>query len=163
VNVDDRDAAVYLRWFTLFDRAEIERLEAAIATRPEAREAQRSLAFDVTARTHGREAAERARAASEAAFAREPIRDPAVLEILFDELERFEFGDGDVAAGAGPLAVTIGAFSSNGDARRQIANGALTINGERMAAFDNPVPEPIDGRWLVVRVGRRNLRIGRRR
>ncbi len=163
INTDDRDAALYLRWFTLFSREEIAELEAAIETRPEAREGQRRLAYDVTARTHGVEAADRARSASEAAFSREPIRDPAVLETLYGELPRFEFADTQLGAGAGPLAVAAGAFGSNGDARRQIANGALTINDVRIAAWHTPVPAPVDGRWLVLRVGRRNLRIGRRR
>jgi tyrosyl-tRNA synthetase len=163
LNADDRDVPIYLRWFTLLSRAEIERLEESLASKPEARAAQRALALDVTARTHGRDTAERVRAASEAAFAREPIRDAGVLETMFDELERFEFSDEELARGAGPLAVAAGAFASNGDARRQIANGALSINGERIGAWDSPVPDPVGGRWLVLRVGRRNVRIGRRR
>ena len=48
LNTDDRDIGTYLRWFTLFERDEIEALDAAVAHRPEAREAQRRLAFDVT-------------------------------------------------------------------------------------------------------------------
>ena len=38
----------------LFERDEVEALDAAVAGRPEQREAQRRLAFDVTARVHGR-------------------------------------------------------------------------------------------------------------
>jgi hypothetical protein len=36
----------------------------------------------------------------------------------------------------------------------------VTINGARMAS-DSPVPAPLHGRYLVVRVGRKRLSIGR--
>ena len=61
VNADDRDAAKYLRYFTLMGRAEVEALDRAMAERPESRAAQAALAFDVTARVHGDEAARSAR------------------------------------------------------------------------------------------------------
>ncbi len=53
VQLDDRDASVYMRWFTTWEREEIEALDAEIGAHPERREAQRRLAFDVTARVHG--------------------------------------------------------------------------------------------------------------
>ena len=55
-------------WFTEMDRGEIERLEAELAARPEARGAQRALARDITARTHGEAAAAQAEGDSEALF-----------------------------------------------------------------------------------------------
>ena len=60
VNTDDRDVGTYLRWFTEFTRDEIEALEAESARTPEGRVAQRALARDITARTHGADAATRA-------------------------------------------------------------------------------------------------------
>ena len=56
-NVDDRDVGTYLRWFTEFPRDRIEALDAETEAHPEARAAQLALAFDITARTHGAEAA----------------------------------------------------------------------------------------------------------
>src|SRR5262245_58278910 len=50
INADDRDASRYLRFYTLMEREEIEALDRAIAERPESREAQAALAFDVTSR-----------------------------------------------------------------------------------------------------------------
>src|SRR5206468_403746 len=67
LNTDDRDMGVYLRWFTTFEPARILELEAAIATAPERREAQRVFARDLTTRVHGEELAAQAIAASEAA------------------------------------------------------------------------------------------------
>jgi tyrosyl-tRNA synthetase len=162
LNVDDRDVGTYLRWFTLLGRDEIEALEAATAERPEAREAQRALGWDVTTRTHGADAAAHAERVSAAAFARDPIRDPAILATLHADVGGFAFTDADLAAGPLGVALASGLFASAGEARRAIAQGGLTINDERVAAADGPAPAPIDGEWLVVRFGKRRLVVGRR-
>ena len=57
VNIDDRDVGTYLRWFTEFDRDRIEQLDQSTQNQPEARIAQRHLALDITARTHGHDLA----------------------------------------------------------------------------------------------------------
>jgi tyrosyl-tRNA synthetase len=162
LNVDDRDAGTYLRWFTVLGRDEIEALDAAIVERPEAREAQRALAADVTTRTHGPDAARHAERVGSAAFAREPIRDPAILATLHEAVGGFAFTDADLAGGPLGIALASGLFGSSGDARRAITQGGLTIGDERIAAPDSPVPAPVDGAWLVVRAGKRRLAVGRR-
>ena len=162
LNADDRDAGVYLRWFTLLDREQIEALDAETAARPEGRVAQRTLARDVTARTHGDAAASHAERVSEAAFSRDPILDPAVLATLHEAVAGFTFSDADVAGGPLAVAMASGLFASGGDARRTIAQGGLTIGDERVTGLDAPVPLPVDGEWLVVRVGKRRLAVGRR-
>jgi len=89
INTDDRDVGMYLRYFTLLSREEIESLEAAGRERPESREAQRSLATEVTTRVHGAEAASDAAEASRLVFDR--AADPrqfaaTVLDSLTQEL-----------------------------------------------------------------------------
>jgi tyrosyl-tRNA synthetase len=42
-----------------------------------------------------------------------------------------------------------------------IQGGGLTVNDERIAAPDAPVPAPIAGEWFVVRVGKRRVVVGR--
>ena len=162
LNVDDRDVGTYLRWFTLLAREEIEALEASLAARPDAREAHRALARDVTTRTHGAEATAHAERVSAAAFSREPIDDPAILATLHESVDGFAFTDADVAGGALALAIASGLFASNGEARRTIQQGGLTIGEQRVTAPDSAVPPPIDGEWLVVRVGKRRLAVGKR-
>jgi tyrosyl-tRNA synthetase len=163
LNVDDRDVGTYLRWFTLLSRADIAALEADLAGRAEARGAQRALARDVTERTHGADAAAHAERVSAAAFARDPIRDPAVLATLHESVGGFTFTDADVAGGALAIAVASGLFASGAEARRAIAQGGLTIDDERIATVDARVPAPVDGQWLVVRAGKRRVAVGRRR
>jgi tyrosyl-tRNA synthetase len=163
LDADDRDVGKYLRTFTLFDRAKIEGLEADMAAHPERRDAQKAMAYDLTARVHGDGEASRAVLVSGAAFSNEPIRDPELLAGLFEALEHFEFTVEDMAGGALRLAVASGLFASNGEARRTIAQGGLSINDERVGAPEDAVPAPIDGRYLVVRMGKKSLRIGRLR
>jgi len=162
LNLDDRDIGTYLRWFTEFPRERIEALEAEVATRPEARAAQRAMAVDITTRTHGEAATARAIADSEALFSVEPISDPAVLASLYGSAGGFEFDPAWVAAGAAVLLAEAGVFASRGEARRMIAGGGVTINGVRVADADDR-PEPIAGEWLDVRIGKRRREIGRQR
>ena len=160
LNADDRDIGTYLRWFTEFNREEIEALEAESAARPELRPAQRALARDITARTHGEAVAARAIADSEAIFSTDPILDPAVLRSLHESTGGFTFGSAALAGGIAVLLADAGVFASRGEARRTIAGGGLTVNGARVAdpAF---VPEPIAGEWLDVRIGKRRREVGR--
>jgi tyrosyl-tRNA synthetase len=162
LNTDDRDVPVYLRWFTTFIPDEITSLEAELADHPEGRAAQRRLADDLTTRVHGADAAREAAEVSTAAFSGGPIEDPRILALLHAATDGFDFRTEDAAAGVVPLLVSSGTFTSNGEARRMIASGGVTLNGSRVTAPDASVPEPIAGEWLVVRVGKRRLRVGRR-
>jgi tyrosyl-tRNA synthetase len=160
VNTDDRDVGTYLRWFTEFDRERIESIEAASAAQPEARIAQRELARDITARTHGEAAAIQAVADSEARFSGEAIADPAVLASLFASSGGFTVPSSALAAGAAVLLADAGLTASRGEARRLVAGGGVTINGVRISD-PAAVPEPIGGEWLDVRLGKRRREIGR--
>jgi tyrosyl-tRNA synthetase len=160
---DDADAPKLLRLFTLLSREEILAIEAEQALHPEARPAQRALANDVTARVHGADAARDAVRLSEAAFSREPIRDPAVLAALHEATDGFEYSDADRGAGILDFLVNAGIYPSRGEARRAITQGGVTINDERVMSTDSPVPQPIAEEWMVVRVGRKRVRVGKRR
>jgi tyrosyl-tRNA synthetase len=163
LDADDRDVGKYLRTFTLLERGRIEELEAEQVAHPETRTAQRALAFDVTTRVHGEEEAQRAIRVSEAAFSREPLRDSTLLDQLYSSLDHFDFGPEDLEGGALRLAIAAGLYASNGEARRAISQGGLSINDERVSSPEDAVPAPIDGRFLVLRAGKKSLRIGRRR
>ncbi len=161
VNADDRDVATYLRWFTLFERADIEALDAATAARPEARESQRRLAFDVTARVHGEAAAHDAVAVSEALFQRDPISDPRLLASVHAATRGPSTSAAVLALGVAVLLAETGLAPSRGEARRLVQGGAITVNGERATDPAGAVPAPIAGEWLEVRVGKRNRSVVR--
>jgi tyrosyl-tRNA synthetase len=156
--IDRPDAEVgrLLRTFTLFDQRSIESLEAAQQATPEARPAQRALAFDITARVHGEAAADDARRASEARYGT-AMPDRATLARLAAEPD-FEV-PASALANAVEFAVAAGIASSNGEARRLISQGGLRVNDERVTDPMGAVPAPIDGA-LFVRAGKRRL-VGR--
>ncbi len=161
LNADDRDVGTYLRWFTEFPREAIESLEAQAERSPEARLAQRALARDITARTHGETATARAIVDSEAKFSNDAIIDPDALRSLFESSGGFTFTAPSLAGGTAAFLAEAGLFASKGEARRMIAAGGVTVNGERVT---DPalVPVPIAGEWLDVRIGKRRREIGRR-
>ena len=161
LNTDDRDMAVYLRWFTTLSADEVARLEAEVASNPGARAAQRWLAKDLTTRVHGEAAAEAAVRDSEALFAPEPIRDPVVLERLHGSVGGFTLEPAAVSAGAAAALAAAGLFSSNGEARRMIQNGGITVNGEPLRDPAAPLPAAIGGAWYEVRIGKRRRELGR--
>jgi len=161
LNTDDRDVGIYLRWFTTLAPEEIEALDALVVSAPGERAAQRALATDVTKRTHGAEAARQAAEDGVALFAPEPIRDPAVLARLFASVGGFTV---DAGATGGPIAATLagaGVFASNGEARRMIENGGLTINGEVIRDPAAVMPPPLEGQWWEIRIGKRRRVLGR--
>jgi tyrosyl-tRNA synthetase len=161
LNTDDRDVGTYLRWFTTFSPEQILALDAAVTEAPGKREAQRTLARDITTRVHGEDAAAAAISASEAAFAGGPITDPAVLQTLHRETGGFTFGGRDGATLLDVL-VDAGIFGSRGEARRMVQNGGLSANDTRVTDADAPLPPLLAGEWLVIRVGKRKLHVGRR-
>jgi tyrosyl-tRNA synthetase len=161
VNVDDRDVGTYLRWFTTWTRDAILELDASVAERPEAREAQRRLAWDVTARVHGASAADEAVVVSRALFQRDPISDPALLASVFAATGGTVATPEAITAGAAVLLAEAGLATSRGEARRLVQGGAITVNGVRITDAGASLPEPVAGEWYEVRVGKRNRSIVR--
>ena len=161
VDADDSDVGLYLRWFTLLERDRIEELAAETAARPEARAAQRALAHDLTERLHGSEAAAEVERVSEILFGGDPIHaDAATLAAVAGEIPTAAW-PGEGPHGAVAIAVASGAASSNGEARRLIAQGGLTVNGRAVRDPDATYADGdlLAGRFLLVRRGKRDYRM----
>ncbi|MFI7376042.1 tyrosine--tRNA ligase [Actinoplanes sp. NPDC049668] len=159
VNADDRDVSSYLRYFSFKTREEIEELEKATAERPQARLAQRELAWEVTALVHGEEEARQAVAASQALFGRGSLDD------LSADTLRAALSEAGLTEVRGELpTVTVllqnaGLVKSGGEARRTIAEGGAYLNNERITDPEATVPESalLQGRFLVLRRGKRTF------
>jgi tyrosyl-tRNA synthetase len=161
VNVDDRDAGKYLRYFTLLSREAIEAHERTVEAAPEKREAQHALAADVTTRVHGERAAATAREVSDLLFgggdARALSRDALAalaLEIpVFTVALTDQITTGDVldVLCTGPDAL----FKSKGDMRRMVQQGAVYMNGRRLGPEREPIGfgELLGGEYLLIRKG----------
>ena len=163
LNTDDSVVGIYLRVFSFRTRSEIEALEATSAAKPEAREAQRALATEVTALVHGTDAATAAARASEALFGQGDLSslDAVTLEAAFADLPRAPLPRNDAMPSVIDLLVASGLSDSRGQARRVLAEGGAYVNNERVSD-PNATPARDDllaGRWLLLRRGKRNLAV----
>lgn len=160
LNADDADVVRYLKVFSFRTREQIAELEAAVAERPAAREAQRALAHEVTSLVHGSAATELVVAASQALFGRGSLTelDAATLAAAVAELPSARGTAGDAIA---DLLAATGVVASKGAARRAIAEGGASVNNVRVAAEDAVLTadDLLHGRWAVLRRGKRTLAV----
>ena len=163
LNTDDTVVGTYLRVFSFRSHEEIEALEQAVASRPEAREAQRALAAEVTELVHGADAARRAEQASAALFGAGDLRelDASTLEAAFADLPRARLSPQNGLPAVLELLVETGLVESRGQARRVIGEGGAYLNNERVT---DPQAVPgreslLAGRWLLLRRGKRTLAV----
>jgi tyrosyl-tRNA synthetase len=159
INADDRDVTNYLRYFSFRSREEIEELEKATAEQPQARQAQRALAYETTALVHGPAEADQAVAASQALFGR------GSLESLSGETLRAALSSASLIEVRGELPpvvdllVAAGLAGGRGEARRTITEGGAYVNNERVTDVDAVPPSSalLHGRFLVLRKGKRTF------
>lgn len=158
LNAADADVIRYLRWFTFLDREELARLETQVTENPAAREAQRTLAREMTALVHGEDAVEKVELASRALFGRGDLRelDAATLAAAVQET-----GVADVEPGATvvDLLVASGLESSRGAARRTVGDGGAYVNNERVTDTEwaPTAADLLDGGFLVLRKGKKRF------
>jgi tyrosyl-tRNA synthetase len=157
LNTDDADVIDRLKIFTFLQRAEIERLERVVAEEPFRREAQRTLAFEVTALVHGVAATEAAIAAAAALFGQGALDalDEITLAAAISELPTFEVSGETTVLEA---LVGSGLVSSSSEARRAISQGGVYLNNVKVDSDDAAVGESLlSGRHAVLRRGKKTL------
>jgi tyrosyl-tRNA synthetase len=156
LNTTDADVIGRLKVFTFLSKEEIEELERAVTERPGAREAQRRLAWEVTATVHGDVAADAARDASAALFGAGSLGevDESTLRAALAELPSAVGGPGDALVA---LLVGTGLTASAGEARRAIAQGGVYVNNERVSDQEARLGPLLHGRYAVLRRGKRTL------
>jgi tyrosyl-tRNA synthetase len=141
INADDRDAGMYLRYFTLLPRAEIEEVERESTQYPERRLAQRALASEVTTRVHGEEAARIAAEVSELLFggAEATSLSEGAVHALRSEIPYAEVALPETGADALDLLVETRLVASRGAAKRLAEQGGVYVNGVRVSMTDRMV------------------------
>ena len=146
VNTDDRDVAGYLKLFSLKPRDDITALIERGKEDPAAREAQRTLAAEVTELIHG-DAARNAVVASDILFGRfDPHRASGrVFETLAQEIPTTTIAGKDALTLVDAL-VRSGLAKSKSEARRAIEQGGIYVNQEREQNVERRI-EP--GDWLA--------------
>ncbi|MGH9220392.1 MAG: tyrosine--tRNA ligase [Vicinamibacterales bacterium] len=163
LNADDRDVIRYLKFFTWLDRATIEALEKTVTEAPERREAQRTLARELTSMVHGPHELERAERASQVLFGGSLAGASADdILLVFDDVPATEIRADELASfQANALVAHAGLAASKGEATRLIKQGGIYVNDRRLTDERSAmsVDEAIGGRVIVLRKGQRERRI----
>lgn len=156
INTDDRDVVKYLKYFTFLSHEEIMNLENEVATAPEKRSAQKALAEEVTKLVHGEEALQQAIKISAALFSGD-IKQLTGNEILegFKDVPSTEMEEGEI--GLIDLLIQAKISPSKRQAREDISNGAIYINGDREQDLTKVITneDKIDGKFTVIRRGKK--------
>lgn len=156
LNQDDRDVVKYLKYFTFLSHDEIDALAEKVKTQPEKREAQRALAREVTTFVHGENAMHEAEKISEILFSGD------IKELTAEQVEQV-FGkmpSVEVSREKQNLVIWLvdnGIEPSRRQAREDVKNGAIRVNGERIQDLEyelNPTAA-FDGKYVVIRRGKK--------
>ena len=156
INTDDRDVVKYLKYFTFLSHEEILELEKQVAEAPEKRAAQKALGAEMTKLVHGEEALEQAIKISAALFS------GSVAELTASEIEQ-GFKDVPSVERTAEDTVLIDLLveskisPSKRQAREDVTNGAIYVNGERTQVLDYVVTENdrIEGKFTIIRRGKK--------
>ena len=161
-NVEDSMVIDYLKIYTFLSKEEIEEYERKNNEHPEYREAHKALAREIITFLHGKEEYERAVNLADHLF-NNKFSDLTKKDIedLFGSEQIKEVEAGQNIA---DLVVNIGAASSKREAREFIANGAISINGEKIADANQVIDENmfIEGTYIIVKRGKKNSYIGKK-
>ena len=129
LNADDEGVVDYAKIYTLLSREEIDAMAEQVATNPAGRVVQKTLAREVTAIVHGADRAASAEKVTAVLFGGGSVTELSAdeLEILAGEIPTASLGTSIVE-----ILVGTGNASSNGEARRLIEGGAVSVNGEKI-------------------------------
>lgn len=164
VNTADADVEKFLRAFTLLEISEIEAIVSQHVQQPELRYGQRQLANYVIQTLFGKEAAQQAEKISEFLFGE---RDKIELLSAFsaDELQALARETGDCSVQEDEirileLLVLAWVCESNGDAKKLIAQGAISVNEQLVSDIGQKFSRSDAVNWvLLIRKGKKNYKI----
>ena len=159
-NTADNDTISAIKKFTFLEKEEIEKLEESLAKEPHLRLAQKALAEELVKIVHGEAALESALNITKALFSGN------IKELTLDELK--------VAVKGMPKAqlpkedinivdflVESGVVTSKRQAREDVNNGAISINGDKVTdlAFTIDSSLRLEDSFTVVRRGKKNYKL----
>ena len=157
LNTLDADVIDRLKVFTFLNQAEIEALAAQVEAEPFKREAQRRLAWEVTALVHGDSAADAVVSASAALFGNGDLfaLDAATVKGATAELPQATVTAETLVTTA---LVETGLCDSASDARRAIQQGGVAINNEAVTGETDAVGDrTLAGGISILRRGKKTL------
>ncbi|MGF2146083.1 tyrosine--tRNA ligase [Vagococcus fluvialis] len=156
LNQDDRDVVKYLKFFTFLTQEEINALAEKVETEPHKREAQKTLASEMTLFVHGEEALNDALTITAALFSGDVKQLTShQIEDGFKNMPSATIGKEEMNVVDWLVETKI--EPSKRQAREDVTNGAISINGDKVKEVDALItPElSIDDKFIIVRKGKK--------
>ncbi|MBQ7553529.1 MAG: tyrosine--tRNA ligase [Bacteroidaceae bacterium] len=166
LNVSDEDAEKYIKIFTSLEKETIDALVAEHQQDPGKRVLQKTLAKEVTVMVHSEEDYNAAVEASGILFGNNTHDalmklDEDTLLAVFEGVPQFEVSRSLFTEGV--KAVDLFAehsqvFASKGEMRKLVQGGGVSMNKQKLTAFDQLVTEAdlLNGKYLLVQRGKKN-------
>ena len=166
LNVSDSDAERYIKIFTSIEKEEIEALIAEHQKAPHLRLLQKRLAKEVTVMVHSEDDYNAAVDASNILFGNatsEALRklDEDTLLAVFEGVPQFEISRDALAEGVKAVDLFVdnaAVFASKGEMRKLVQGGGVSLNKEKLTAFDQVITtaDLLDEKYLLVQRGKKN-------
>ena len=165
LNVADNEAEKYIKIFTSLDKPTVDSLIEEHRQDPGRRTLQRRLAEEVTVMVHSQEDLDMAKEASNILFGKATKEnllklDEQTLLDVFSGVDKYTIDRSQLGQPAVDLFNLDGMkiFPSKSEMRKLVKGGGVSLNKEKLAAFDQVVgaDDLIDGKYLLVQKGKKN-------
>lgn len=156
INTDDRDVIKFLQYFTFLNQDERDLLQQEVEQHPENRLAQKRLAEEVTRVVHSQEALDQAQKISASLFSGDVKQLSADdIEQGFKDVPTYNMAKDEI--GLIDLLVNAAISPSKRQAREDIKNGAIYINGERNQDIGHTLTADdwIEDTFTIIRRGKK--------
>ncbi|KGR91145.1 tyrosine--tRNA ligase [Ureibacillus massiliensis 4400831 = CIP 108448 = CCUG 49529] len=156
INSADADVIKYLKIFTFLSREEIEALEVSVQEEPHLRKAQKTLAEEMTRLIHGEDALETAKRITDALFSGDlKALSANEMKNAFKDVPSTELPKED--KNIVDVLVEANISSSKRQAREDVTNGAISINGEKVTDLDYVVDgkDRLEDEFAIIRRGKK--------
>ncbi len=167
LNSSDEDVENFIKIFTLFDKATIDKLIAEHKEAPHLRGLQKALAEDITIRVHSKEEYENAVKASEILFKKgqeavDGLKSLSanLIKDIFEGVPQASFSKSELANGIDIVSALVekgGFLSSNGEARRELKQNSISVNKEKVTDTKVLNEEDLIGeKYILLQKGKKN-------
>lgn len=160
INTADADVIKYMKIFTFLDRVVIEDFQVSVENEPHLRKAQIALGEEMTRLIHGQDALEQAVRISQALFSgnlkeltagemKDAFKDVPSVEMTKETKNIVDF------------IVESGISASKRQAREDVTNGAISINGEKVTdvAYEVGEADRLEDEFMIIRRGKKNYKM----
>jgi tyrosyl-tRNA synthetase len=160
INTADADVIKYMKIFTFLERVAIEEFQILVENEPHLRKAQIALGEEMTRLIHGQDALEQAVRISQALFSgnlkeltagemKEAFKDIPSVEMTKETKNIVDF------------IVESEISSSKRQAREDVTNGAISINGEKVTdvAYEVGEADRLEDEFMIIRRGKKNYKM----